>query len=178
VAEVPFTLTPPAALDPSHELIGFSCGEASLDEWLRRRARNSEGKSARTFVVCDGLSVVGYYCLATGAVDRIAAPKALQRNMPDPLPVLVLGRLAVDSRYQGHGIGSALMRDAILRAFGVSRNAGIRALMVNALSDAAKRFYLTNGFIESPIDPMILMLPIALIEQTVASMREDRARGQ
>lgn len=178
MGEVPFALTSPVAIHPSHDLPGFSCGEDSLDEWLRRRALDAEGKSARTFVVCDGTSVVGYYCLAAGGVDRATAPKAIQRNMPNLIPVLVLGRLAVDVRSQGYGIGSALLRDSILRTFTVSKNTGTRALFVNALSDAPKRFYLARGFVESPVDPMVVMLPIKVIEQTVASMVDAESGGQ
>lgn len=174
MGEAAFTLTAPMPIGESHDVQGFSCGEVSLDDWLKRRARDAEGKSARTFVVCNGELVAGYYCLAAGGVDRDLAPKSLQRNMPSPLPVLVLGRLAVDSEYQGHGIGSALLQDAILRTFAVSQNAGTRALLVHALSDPAKQFYLSRGFVESPIDPLTVMLPMKLIEATIAAMTEGQ----
>jgi GNAT superfamily N-acetyltransferase len=104
--------------------------------------------------------VVGYYCLATGAIVRAEAPKSLQRNMPDPIPIIVLGRLAVDQRYQGHGFGKALLRDAILRVIQAADIVGVKAILAHAISEEARRFYIAHGFLESPLDPMTLCLPV------------------
>lgn len=159
-------LTPPVPISDTHNLDAFDCGEETLDRWLRERALKSEGAySARTYVVCEGDVVVGYYCLASGAVARADAAKPLQRNMPDPVPVMILGRLAIDHGYQGQGIGQALLRDAIYRTLSVSEQVGVVALLAHALNDEAKRFYLRYEFLESPLDPMTVMLPIRKIRQ-------------
>ena len=101
----PPTLTAPVRLTDDHDCDAFTCGEPTLDNWLKRQARrNEEGGASRTYVVCDGLSVVAYYSLANGAVIRSDTPKRIQRNMPDPIPVMVLGRLATDQRYQGQSV--------------------------------------------------------------------------
>jgi len=104
---------------------------------------------------------VGYYCLAAGAVMHEQAPGHIRRNMPDPIPVAVLGRLAVHVDWQGQGIGSGLLKDAVVRTLRLAEEMGIRALLAHALHDQAKRFYLHHGFMESPIDPLTLMLNIA-----------------
>jgi GNAT superfamily N-acetyltransferase len=147
-------------LEPGHGLAGFDCGEPGLNEWLRRRAlANHLSGASRTFVVTDAeAQVVGYYALAAGAVTHETALGAVRRNMPDPIPVLVLGRLAVDRRAQGIQLGGALLRDAVLRATAVSQNAGVRALIVHALHDRARDFYRHYGFQASSLHPMTLML--------------------
>ncbi len=152
-------LTPPAPLGPEHETAPFRCGEPVLDEWLKQRAaRNERSGASRTFVVCEGGRVVGYYALAAGAVLRNEAPGKLRRNMPESIPVMVLGRLAVDQGWQGRGIGPAMLADALRRTLVVSRQAGIRALLVHALSDRARDFYMRWGFRPSPINDRTLML--------------------
>jgi GNAT superfamily N-acetyltransferase len=152
-------LTVPAPINMVHITDNFDCGVSSLDQWLRRQALKNEASGAsRTFVVCFGKEVVGYYALATGSVVRQEAPGKIKRKMPEPIPVMVLGRLAVDRNWQGSGLGSSLLRDALFRTFNVSKQAGVRALLVHSLSEDAKAFYLRYGFLESPIDPMTLML--------------------
>ena len=152
-------LTPPAPLTPDHALDDFGCGEPSLDEWLKKRAlKNQVSGASRCFVITGGRAVVGYYCLSAGAISHVAAPKAMRRNMPDPLPVVLLGRLAIDRRYHNRGLGQALMRDAMLRAVHVASDTGVFAVLVHALSDAAKQFYLSRGFVESPLQPMTLIM--------------------
>jgi GNAT superfamily N-acetyltransferase len=152
----------PEKLSSDHDLSQFQCGEPSLDEWLRRRAlQNEESGASRTYVVCVGKRVVGYYALAAGAVAHVDAPGRIRRNMPDPVPVMVVGRLAVDQTVQGQAIGPALLRDAILRTLQAGEIAGIRAILVHAISERAKRFYEKWGFISSPIDPMTLMITVA-----------------
>jgi GNAT superfamily N-acetyltransferase len=155
------SLSPPEPINPAHDLSGFDSGEASLDDWLKRRALKNEGTGgSRCFVVREGLTVVAYYTLSAAGIGREAAPKAMQRNMPDLLPVLLLGRLAVDSRYQNKGIGKALLRDAILRALTVAKDTGVFAILLHALSEQAKRFYLSRGFVASPLQPMTLFMTL------------------
>ncbi len=155
-------LSPPEPLADQHELADFNSGEASLDEWLRRRARaNQVSGATRTYVVCEGNRVVAYYALASGAVTVDAAPGRFRRNMPDPIPVAVLARLAVDGRYQGEGIGRALFRDAALRVVNAADAIGIRGIVVHAISEDAKRFYQALGFDPSPREPMMLLVTLA-----------------
>jgi GNAT superfamily N-acetyltransferase len=162
-------LSAPAPLSERHQLDAFISGEPPLDEWLKRRARaNQLSDSSRTFVVCDDAAVVGYYCLAAGAIGRDDAPKALQRNRPDPIPVMVLGRLAIHQDHQQRGIGTALLQDAILRTLQTAEHVGITALLVHAISESARRFYLSRGFIESALQPMTLCLPLATVRRSLA----------
>lgn len=154
------TLSSPQPLAATHLVDAFACGEASLDDWLKRRAMASQSSGAsRTFVVAgqDG-RVYGYYALAAGAVSHQIATSGVRRNMPDPVPVMVLARLAVDHRAQGMKLGVALLQDAVKRAVAVSQNAGVRALLVHALNERATQFYAHYGFQESPQNPMTLML--------------------
>jgi GNAT superfamily N-acetyltransferase len=153
-------LSAPQPLAANHLLDEFSCGEPSLDDWLKRRAlANQTSGASRTFVVTDDSArVMGYYALAAGAVAHQIATSQTRRNMPDPIPVMVLARLAVDQRAQGLQLGGALLQDAVNRAIAVSHNAGVRALLVHALHERAREFYLHYGFTESPIQPMTLML--------------------
>lgn len=153
-------LSAPAPLTATHLLDEFGCGEASLDEWLKRRAlANQQSGASRTFVVTDQEGrVYGYYAMAAGAVSHHAATSNVRRNMPDPIPVMMLARLAVDQRAQGIKLGAALLQDAVNRAVVVSHNAGVRALLVHALDERAKKFYEHYGFQESPQHPMTLML--------------------
>jgi GNAT superfamily N-acetyltransferase len=150
-------LTPPEPLSSEHRLDAFDCGEPSLDEWLRRRALGNQASGAsRTFVVADASGrVVSYYALAAGAVAHETATSAVRRNMPDPVPVL---GLAVDRQAQGIHLGAALLQDAVKRAVTVAEDAGVRALLVHALGERAKRFYEHYGFQASTVHPLTLML--------------------
>jgi GNAT superfamily N-acetyltransferase len=162
-------LSPPEPLSPAHSLDGFECGESSLDDWLKRRAlKNQSSGASRCFVVCDRNVVIGFYSLSAGAIHHEAAPKAMRRNMPDPLPVLLLGRLAIDRRHQNQGLGRALLRDAMLRAVHIGRDAGVFAILVHALSEPAKRFYLSRGFVDSPLQPMTLLMTLATARSILA----------
>lgn len=154
------TLKAPQPITGVHLLDEFFCGEASLDEWLKRRALTNQASGAsRTFVVTDQVGrVYGYCALAAGAVSHETATSSVRRNMPDPVPVMVLARLAIDHRAQGFKLGAALLQDAVKRAVTVSQNAGVRALLVHALNDQARQFYAHYGFQESPQHPMTLML--------------------
>lgn len=153
-------LSAPQPLTAAHRFDDFSCGEPVLDEWLKRRAMaNRQSGASRTFVVVDQDDCVqGYYAMAAGAVAHRLATDAVRRNMPDPVPVLVLARLAVDTRAQGHKLGGAMLQDAVQRAMVVSQNAGVRALLVHALHDRARQFYEHYGFQVSPTEPFTLML--------------------
>ena len=154
-------LRPPEPITATHNLASFDCGNEDLNDWLKRRALPSEGRSARTSVLCNEQRVAGYYCLATGSIERESLSSAkLRKNLPDPIPILVLGRLAISLDYQGRGLGKALLKDAILKTIAASEIAGVRALVVHAIDDAAARFYQRYGFIASPLNPRALVLPI------------------
>jgi GNAT superfamily N-acetyltransferase len=151
-------LSAPEALADRHVVDKFDSGEPALDDWLRRRAKANQASGAsRTFVACRGANVVAYYALAAGAIASSEAPGRLRRNMPDPIPVIVLGRLAVHRAEQGRRLGSLLLRDAVLRTHQAAQAAGIAGILVHAISENAKRFYLRWGFVESPSDPRTLV---------------------
>lgn len=153
---------PPGKLSAEHDLSEFDSGEPALDDWLRRRALHNEASGAsRTYVVCAGRKVVGYYAISAGAIAHTHAPGRVKRNMPDPIPVVVLGRLAVHKAAHGKGVGTGLLRDAVLRTLQAAEIAGVRAILVHAISEAAKRFYEKHGFIPSPVDPMTVMISTA-----------------
>ena len=156
----------PEPLAASHRLDNFECGEAVLDDWLKRRALADQSSGAsRTFVVTDqGSRVCGYYAMATGAVSHPLATSGARRNMPDPVPVMVLARLAINRRAQRQHLGASLLQDAVDRAVAVSQNAGVRALLVYALHEKAKQFYEHYGFQPSPTHPMTLMLRLSSVK--------------
>jgi GNAT superfamily N-acetyltransferase len=162
-------ITAPEHLTAAHDVSAFDSGVPDLDEWLRKRAlTNEETGASRTYVVCVGGRVVGYYALATGGVAQAKAPGRVRRNMPDPVPVMILARLAVDRSWQGRNLGSSLLRDAIVRIVQAAEIGGIRAILVDAISEDAKRFYEGHGFRASPVDPMILMITIADARKALA----------
>ncbi len=161
-------ISAPEKLRPDHEFSSFDSGTPVLDDWLRRRALpNQESGASRTYVIRAGERVVGYYALAAGAIAQAEATGRTRRNMPDPVPVMVIGRLAIDSSYQGRGLGRALLRDAVLRTLQAADIAGIGALLVHAISEDAKRFYERCGFRPSPLDPMTLMITMRAAEQAL-----------
>ena len=143
----------------------FNSGVPSLDEWLKRRARANQASGAsRTYVVCEERRVVGYYALASGAVAIEEASSRLRRNMPDPVPVAVLGRLAVDRSFQNRGLGRAMIRDAAMRVVQAAGLIGICGILVHAISPEARAFYLAVGFEASPLEPMTCMATLADIQ--------------
>lgn len=161
-------LSPPEPLADSHELGDFSSGVSSLDDWLKRRARaNQQSGASRTFVVAEVRRVVGYYTLASGAIAAAASVGRFRRNMPDPIPVAVLGRLAIDQSQQGKGLGRVLFRDCALRVAHAADTLGIRGIVVHAISDQAKAFYQAIGLDVSPADPMTLMVTLGDIRELV-----------
>jgi len=156
----------PEPLTSTHDLSTFDCGAPELDNWLRQRAlRNEEGGASRTYVACVGGQVIGFYGLATGAISHTHASGRVRRNMPDPIPVMVLGRLAVDRNWHEQGIGRALLRDAMLRTIQAADLAGIRAILVHAKSLEAKAFYENCGLHSSPAEPLTLMVTIAEVRR-------------
>lgn len=155
-------LSAPEPLGAHHDTAAFACGVESLDHWLKQRAlKNQVTGASRTFVVCDGERVVAYYALASSAVAIEEATGNLRRNMPDPIPVVILGRLAVDHSLQGSGMGRALVRDACLRVIAAADAIGIRGVIVHALSASARAFYERVGFDPSPLDPLTLMATLS-----------------
>ena len=162
------SLQAPEPLGEAHDVVGFASSVDGLDDWLKRRARANQASGAsRTYVVADGTRVVGYYALASGAVVQSAASSRIRRNMPDPIPIVVLGRLAVDREWQGRGLGGAMYRDAAQRLRRAADIIGIRGILVHAISDDARRFYLSLGFEPSMLDPMTLMVRLTDIEMAI-----------
>jgi len=158
-------LQEPRPLNAHHQVGAFFCGESVLDEWLKRRALSNQSSGAsRTFVVTDDQDqVMGYYALAAGAVAHQDATRSVRQNMPDPVPVMVLARLAVDAKAQGMKLGAALLQDALQRCVLVSQNTGVRAMLVHALNDRARQFYEYYGFSASPAHPMTLMIRLSQV---------------
>ncbi len=141
------TVSAPEPLAIHHDLEAFASGVVSLDAWLKRRAlKNQFSGASRTFVACDGRRVVAYYALASSAITVEAASGRLRRNMPDPIPVVVLARLAIDKARQGRGLGRALACDAALRIIQAADTIGMRGVITHALSCEAKAFYQQVGF--------------------------------
>ena len=161
-------ISAPEPLATHHTTQAFDCGEHGLNEWLKRKALKAHvvGGSARTYVVCSPDDVVcGYYALATGAIKNADTPGRVRRNMPDPIPVILLGRLAVDQRSKGQGVGCGLLKGALLRSVVVAPEIGVRAVITHALNDQARSFYLKHGFYDSPANDYTMMLTITEIER-------------
>lgn len=155
------TLSAPTPISEQHSTDSFDCGKTSLNDWLKRRAlQNQLGGASRTYVACVAERVVAYYSLASSAVAIKDATGRLKRNMPDPVPVVILGRLAVDRAYSNQGLGRALVQDAGHRVLNAADHIGIRGILVHAVDDAARAFYLRLGFSPSPLDPMTLMITL------------------
>ena len=155
------TLGSPIPLDATHRLEAFDSGTPSLNDWLRRRAPSNQASgAARTFVLCEESRVIGYYALASGALATTGATGRFRRNMPEPIPVVLFGRLAVDQNYQGRGLGRALFRDAARRVVAAADTIGIRGILVHAISDEAKNFYTALGFDSAPLEPLTLMITL------------------
>jgi GNAT superfamily N-acetyltransferase len=163
-------LSAPRPLAPDDELDEFQSGEKPLDDWLKRHARHNEAEGgSRTFVACIGRRVVGYYSLAAGSLLPSAATGRVRRNMPNPVPLVLLGRLAIDLGWQGSGLGADLLRDAVLRVLSAGEAIGVRAILVHAISPEAKSFYERHGFRSSPIEPMTLMITLAEANRAFAA---------
>lgn len=155
----------PVPITAEHRIDGFDCSKPKLTEWLKAHALDNEGHSSRTYVVVANTGsqageVVGYYTLATGGVTRSEMPRKIRHGLPNPVPVMTLGRLAVDDRHQKKGIGPAMLREAMQRTLEISQSAGVRALMVHAIDDEAVTFYLQYGFVLFPAHSRTMVLPI------------------
>lgn len=156
----------PISLTKEHDLSNFNCGESEINNWLKQRAfKSQEDGAARTYVIClkNTNSVIAYYCLAVGSVinNKEEIPGKIRRNMPQSIPVMVLGRLGVDLKHTGKGIAQGLVTDAILRTLQASQIAGIRAILVQALNEKVKDFYINKcGFMSSEIKPLTLMISL------------------
>ncbi|WP_411876480.1 GNAT family N-acetyltransferase [Vulcanococcus limneticus] len=162
-------LLAPQPLAQHHSTVSFDCGDSSLDHWLQQRAlANQQSGATRSFVVCNGDGIVkAYVALASGAVAVVAAPGRFRRNMPDPIPVVVLARLAVCRSVQGRGIARALLADAFERVLQASTKIGVRGIVVHAASAEARSFYLHMGFDPSPIDPDTLLIRLSNVAATL-----------
>jgi len=162
------TLTAPALLADHHELESFDCGEDSLTAWLKQRARaNHAGGASRVFVICEGKRVAGYYALSSSAVMAEIVPGRFRRNMPNPIPVVLLGRLAIDKAWQRQGLGRALFRDASMRVSQAAEAIGVRGIVVHAISEEARNFYLALGFTECTGAPMTLVVTLQDVREGI-----------
>jgi len=165
----------PRPISETDDVAEFDCGEPTLDDYLRMRAlANHVGGASRCFVTCLDGQVVGYYALASGAVSHSDCAGKFRRNMPDPIPVILLSRLAIDSKHQRCGLGESLLRDAIARAVQAAEQIGVRAILVHALHDEARNFYARYGFEPSPTDDLHLMLLIKDAQASVPALQGDR----
>lgn len=144
-------MTPPEPLSAAHDLSGFDCGRPSMNDWLQQRALKWQSNNgARVVVLAEASAVRAYYALSSGAVRRAEAPKAMGRSNPDPLPIILLGRMAVDQRLHGQGVARDLMLDAFDRTYAVSQQVGVVALVVHALDEDLAGFYQKFGFYRAP----------------------------
>jgi len=152
----------PERLSKRHRLDSFACGEPALDDWLTRHARTANGAgSANVYVVTgdnDEDCVVGFHAITVGEVAKASAPAYAARHMPAAVPVIIIGRLAVDRHHQAAGLGTALLKDAMLRALSAAEVVGARALVVHAKSERARNWYLSHGFHPAPTDEFHLWL--------------------
>jgi GNAT superfamily N-acetyltransferase len=166
IGKRPAAVSEPVPLSATHDLSRFSSGRPELDNWLKNRALESEGHTARTYVVCEQDSiVVGYYCISTGSVERGALPSKMKRarETPNEIPVAIIGRLARDEAYAGRGLGRDLLQDALRRILAASGIIGLRAVLVHALDEEAAKFWRSHEFIECPVGSHTFHLPIETV---------------
>lgn len=161
------TITGPSGLALDHDTSAFLCGHHSLDEWLKNTALKSEGRTARTYVVCEGNAVVGYYSLATGSVVHLGAPRKLRQNAPDPIPIAIIGRLAVAKHRAGQGIGGGMLRDALKRVVQISHSIGCRAVLVHPIDGDAQSFYERYQFQPFPAGAKTMFLTVESITAAI-----------
>lgn len=176
------SLRPPIRLSAEHDVSAFRNGRhASLDDWLRDRAGAGEGLSARTYVVCparEPFRVIGYYAVSTAMEQWTALPSAkLRRGMPEQVPLLLIGRLAIDASYQGRGIGTALLSDAVRRCLIAADIVGVRAIVAHAIDDDAVAFYHRRGFLSSPLGPRVMIMPIETVRALFAPEPDTTGRS-
>jgi GNAT superfamily N-acetyltransferase len=152
--------TRPAALPEQADTVAFSSGNDLCDSWLRHRAAASRAAGLSTFIVTDGDRIAGYYCLGTGAVERARISRRRARRAAEPVPTMILPRLAVDVKYRGRGVGASLVRDAVMRTLTVSRMVGVRILLAHAPNADVRAFYRHFGFAEVSFDPLVVLLRV------------------
>ena len=173
MSAAPPRLLAPEPLAAKHDVARFANGgHPSLDQWLRERALASEGLSARTYVTCaadEPARIVGYFSIAAALEQRAALTSAkLRRGMPDQVPLLLIGRLAVDLQWQGRGLGPALLADALRRCHAASEIAGVRGVVAHAIDQAAAAFYERHGFVRSPLGERVMLMPIEMVRSLMA----------
>jgi len=167
------SLLRPRSITTGDSVAGFTCGEPSLDNWLTTRAiANERSGASRTFVSLDKESqvVAGYYCLAASSMRSEDAAGALKRNMPDPIPIILIGRLAVDERFGGRGLGASLLQDALMKSVEAAQLIGAHAVVVHALNVGAENFYTKFGFVAMPHATHVMYLLTADSRATVATI--------
>lgn len=149
----------PELLGPDHVLDEFDCGDQTLNDWLATKARHNQREGgSRTWVVSDGDRVVAFCASSTAVILRAAATKRAARNMPDPVPGVLLTRLAIDLKHQGSGLGAVLLKHFIVKALEVAQITGVRVLLAHAANEAARQFYLHHDFERSPVDDLTMLL--------------------
>jgi GNAT superfamily N-acetyltransferase len=151
----------PELLTAEHLASEFDCGTTVLNEWLLNRAiKNQVSGTSRTWVVVDAgtREIVAFYASSTASIHRESVPKGIGRNQPEELPAVLLARMGVDLHHQGHGLGAALLKHFMLKALEVAKSVGVRVLLIHAKDEAAKSFYSHFGFVESPLDPLVVMM--------------------
>lgn len=165
----------PEILTKAHDRTSFESGAAELDEWLRKYSwQNQRANNATTYVSTFGGRVVGYYAITVAGYERRAAPEAIAKRAPERVPCFLLARLAIDLEWQGHGLGWGLLRDAMQRVLLVSRSVAAPALVVHARDDTARAFYLHHAdFLQSPVDPLHLFLPMKAIAAEFESLNDQ-----
>lgn len=161
MANTSHTLESPILLTDEHDLAQFASGEAALDDWLQQRAlKNMKLGATRTYVLCapESLTVIGYYAICASQIISTNVPGSMRRNMPEQIPGILLGRLAIDTTWQGQGLGGRLLRDVVVRCERSSRELGARLIIVHAISDEAEQFYRHYGFTRLPVESPTLAL--------------------
>jgi predicted N-acetyltransferase YhbS len=170
----------PEPLRGKHSTEGFECGEPSLDIWIDGHARQAEGSgSAKVFVTTDdGEQIVGFYALAAASISPDDATERLMKGQSEhqSVPVILIGRLAVDLDHQGNEVGRSLLQDALLKCATAAQSIGARAVIVHAISDSAVRFYERFGFEASPTDPHHLILLMKDLRRFIESQEGDAGR--
>lgn len=160
----------PVPLSLHHDCSDFNCGNDELSNWLRQHAHDNDvARGSRCFVACDKNRVAAYYALAAGSVERANTRGSVRRNMPDPIPAIVLGRLAVDGKWQNQGLGADLLKDAIVRALRAANEIGARVMLCHAIDEKARQFYLHHNFVESTFDRLTIMLDLRKAEDMLLS---------
>jgi GNAT superfamily N-acetyltransferase len=169
VSEAPLDFDPPRLLTEADDTSLFNSGEPVLDDWLRRRAwNNMQMAASRTYVVCPRGSdqIIGYFALSMGQIIAQHVTAAMRRNMPNAIPAIILGRLAIDLVSQGKGLGRAMLADILRRALRASTEISARLVIVHAISPAAKAFYLHHGFVRLPVEASTLALDLVKFQQS------------